>query len=865
MAFCLCLASANPIQPAFRPGHFSIAVQAQDSAPQVEDGIARYRAGDYQGAIALWQEALERYQGKPPDANQMILLENLARVHRLIGRSADSVEYWQRAIQIAEVLEDVQQAGRLLTEQAQTYSQLGQHRQAIELLCRNPSTEADCANTSAVGLAQSAGDLLGEAAALGSLGESLRLWGDYEGAIAALEKSLGIMRELSQPGYQVSALSSLGAVYTSKAQVSYRLAESASQAGDEDEEENLSNQAQEDDQTARGYFETSQQLAHQQGDTLAEVRAYLSLVSVYRRLNEAALALAAQESARQLLPVTPDSHGKVYATITLANLIQSTNVGDSEVAIAQCFRGSPDAQAQILLTGAIRQAQQLGDSRGEAFALGTLGHWYECQQDYAQALQLTQQAQWVADQQLQGRDNLYLWQWQTGRIFLAQGQTAEAIQAYEQAVATLNGIRSDLLISDRNLQFDFRDIVDPVYRELIALQLAGAAAPKNVAQPLVGADPAAALVTLDSLKLAELQNYFGSDCEIVPFAQTQLGLVGANSGTAVLTSVLLGDRTAIIASLPNGDRQVAWIPSDDATLRETINAYRRELERASDELLNQFDPTLGQRIYDWLIRPFSDNLAVNQVETLVFVNDGILRSIPMAALHDGQRFLIETYAIATIPALSLTAARPLEPQQMRVLLGGLTEQVKVGEQNFRALVHVNEEVMAIQNQVPNSQLLLNQDFTLERLNQELNNSAYSILHMATHGQFRTEPEDTFLVTGGGEKLTLAAMERLIRSTASSSESIDLLALTACQTAIGDERAALGLGGVAVRAGAKSALATLWSINDQATAQLSAQFYRGLASGQMSKAKALQVAQISLIQENRHPAHWSPYVLIGSWL
>ncbi|MGF1567054.1 MAG: CHAT domain-containing protein [Nodosilinea sp.] len=774
------------------------------------------------------------------------------------------MDYWHQAIQSAEALGDFQQAGRLLTEQAQTHSQLGQHRQAIELLCGNPSTETDCLGNSAVGLARMVGDRSGEAAALGSLGEALRLWGDYEGAIAALQKSLEMAEPPSQPSYQVSALSSLGAVYISKAQVNYRRAESAAQLGDDEDEIDLLRQAHQEDQTARRYFENSQELARQQGDDLAEVRSYLSLISIYRRLEETSLALAVQEAARQLLQQTPNSHGKVYAAITLANLIQFTQSEDSGVTIAQCFRESPEPQVQTLLTDAIGQAQALGDSRGEAFALGTLGHWYECQQDYDQALQLTQQAQWVADQQRQGRDNLYLWQWQTGRILLAQGQTTEAMQAYEQAVATLDDIRSDLLISDRELQFDFRDTVEPIYRQLISLQLAGATAPKNVAQPLGGADPATALITLDSLKLAELQNYFGSDCEIIPFAETQQGLVGANSGTVVLTSVLLGDRTAVIASFPNGERQVAWIPVDDTTLQKTINEYRRGLENLSNELMG-FDLNLAQQVYDWLIRPFTDGLITTQIDTLVFVNDGILRSVPMAALHDGQRFLIETYAIATIPALSLTAAGPLEPQQMEVLVMGLTEHVSVENQEFRALVYVKDEVNAIQSQVPNSRLLLDQEFNLQRLQQELSDAAYSVLHMATHGQFGTEPEDTFLVTGQGEKLTLAEMERLIRSTASNLESLDLLALTACQTAIGDERASLGLGGVAVRAGAKSALASLWSINDETTAQLSAQFYKGLVSGRLSKAKALQAAQISLIQENKHPAYWSPYILVGNWL
>jgi CHAT domain-containing protein len=236
----------------------------------------------------------------------------------------------------------------------------------------------------------------------------------------------------------------------------------------------------------------------------------------------------------------------------------------------------------------------------------------------------------------------------------------------------------------------------------------------------------------------------------------------------------------------------------------------------------------------------------------------------MAALHDGQQFLVERYEIATIPTLSLTATSSLNPQQIRALLAGLTQRTTVGGRPFEALEYVDDEVEAIREQVQSAQLLLDQSFNLQQLKTELTTNQYSVLHIATHGQFGAEPEDTFLVTGQGEKLTLAQMERLIRGMSDNAEPIDLLALTACETAIGDERAALGLGGVAIRAGAKSAIASLWAINDATTAELIADFYRGFVSGQLSKAKALQTAQIKLIQENRHPGFWAPYVLVGNW-
>lgn len=860
-ALLFCLLSASPLSLISHQDAWLSRANAEANISQlVDEGVAAYRAGDYQAAIAHWQTALQLDQDKALSADRAVLLENLARIQGQIGRSYEAVDYWEQAIAVATTLGDTPQTGRLLTEQAQAYSRLGQYRQAVSLLCGNLDATG-CQESSAVKIAQLSNDRTGEAAALGSLGEALRLSGRYDEAIAALNRSLTISQADNHIPYEISTLQSLGNIYVNLSRESYRRVEATAQAGDATDR--LEATAKAEDREAQRHFEASLALAQQHSDGFSKVRSHLSLIPIYRRLGELSQAESSLQAVRQSLPQLPQSHEKIYALVTLANLIQFTAGEDNP--IAQCFQGMAQAETQALLTSAAEQAQAIGDRRGEAFALGTLGHWQECQQNYSPALQLTQQAQWIADQQRQGQDSLYLWQWQLGRILLAQGQTAEAIQAYEQAVATLDDLRRDLLVSDRELQFDFRDTVEPIYRQLIALQLGESptAVVKSDASA-VTADLGAALMTVESLRLAELQNYFGSDCEVIPFAEIQQGLVGSGSATAVMTSVLLGDRTAMIASFPNGDRQYAWIPVDDGTLRNTLNEYRRGLERFFDAL-TEVDLQQSQQLYDWLIRPFADRLTADQVETLVFVNDGLLRSVPMAALHDGQQFLVESYAIATIPTLSLTATSSLDPQQMRALLTGLTQRIAVGGQVFRALEYVDDEVEAIRNQVPSSQLLLDESFNLEQLKTELTTNQYSVLHMATHGKFGAEPEDTFLVTGQGEKLTLAEMERLIRGMSNNAEPIDLLALTACETAIGDERAALGLGGVAVRAGAKSAIASLWTINDATTAELSADFYRGFISGQLSKAKALQTAQIKMIQADRHPGFWAPYVLVGNWL
>jgi CHAT domain-containing protein len=307
-----------------------------------------------------------------------------------------------------------------------------------------------------------------------------------------------------------------------------------------------------------------------------------------------------------------------------------------------------------LLNQAIAVAQRINNAPAKSFALGRLGHFYECQQDFARAIDLTQQAQFAA----QSQDSRYLWDWQTGRILQAQGKTTAAIGAYENSVKALKSIRADLALASRDVQFDFRDVVEPVYRELMELQLNAIPTNQTLTQQ---ANLEPALATIDGLRLAELQNYLGEDCTITPSA-TPIALV--NEQTAVVSTIILKDRVAVILTLPNAASIVRWITAPSQTVRATVNDLRLKLENRSD-LTNSYQAP-AQQLYDWLIRPFAQELQAAQIETLVFIQDGILRSIPMTALYDGKQFLVEQYAIASTLSFSLIDPTQLEQGSLRV-------------------------------------------------------------------------------------------------------------------------------------------------------------------------------------------------------
>ena len=825
----------------------------------VQQGVELYQRGDFLEAIEHWQTALTAYQSTNNRRNAAIVRENLARAYQQIGQTSQAISYWEQAINHYRQLENWQQVGRLLTEQAQAYSRLGQSQKAIALLCGRVDENSNCTLQSALQLARTHQDKVGEAAALGSLGDAYRLQGNYDQAIALLQDSLQLAHQINHSAYYSSILNSLGNAHSSRAQLNYRRVTSALARGSTNETEKFREQAAADDSQALTYFQESLELALAQNNQLGEMRSLLNALPLYYRQGDFPAAAQAREQVLFLLDSLPDSQQKVYAAINLARLLQGTTAASP----TRCLKPERQSPAITLLQEAVAMAQRLEDPRSESFALGELGHIFECRQDYQQALSLTQQAQLAADQNLLAPDSLYLWAWQAGRIFQAQGQESEAIKAYERAIATLDDIRDDILTANRDVQFDFRDTIAPLYRQFTQLRLERASLPVKASEDFTQ-ELDFALKTIDSLKLAELQNYFGDDCVLVTFDEQQVDqLVGED--TAVLSSIILKNRTAIVVTLPNQDKKLEWIEVDRETLRQEINAFRRGLEDNSDIYYN---PQPAQELYNQIIKPFAADLDQAQIKTLVFIQDGILRSVPMAALYDGTQFLVEKYAIATTPSLTLTAPQAWNRQQLRTLAFGLTKAVRLDDGSyFRPLPNVESELGEVEALFPNTKKFLNEDFTRDRLEQELNQTAYPIIHIATHGQFSTDPEDTFLVIGNNQKLTLTELDQTIRSVSSNSNSLELLALTACQTAVGDDRAALGLAGVAIQAGARSALASLWFIPDASTKTLVAEFYRNLRNSEISKAEALGIAQRKLIEAKKyaHPKFWAPFILIGNWL
>ena len=320
----------------------------------------------------------------------------------------------------------------------------------------------------------------------------------------------------------------------------------------------------------------------------------------------------------------------------------------------------------------------------------------------------------------------------------------------------------------------------------------------------------------------------------------------------------MADRLEVILSVPKQPLRHYATNLKDNEVESILATLRQQLVRRTSR---SFLP-ISQQVYDWLIRPAEADLAKNNIKTLVFVLDGSLRNIPMAALHDGKQYLVEKYSLALTPGLQLLPPESSQQRQLKVLTAGLTES----RQNFPALANVRLELQNIQSKLPVVKLL-DREFSSKALQKELESVSFPIVHIASHGQFSSTADETFILTWDS-RINVNQLDNLLRVTDQNrTRSIELLVLSACRTVAGDRRAALGLAGVAIRAGARSTLAGLWYVSDAATVPLMSQFYQELAKTTVSKAEALRRAQQNLLQnpQYRHPVYWAPYVLVGNWL
>ncbi|PMB44052.1 hypothetical protein CEN39_28825 [Fischerella thermalis CCMEE 5201] len=867
----------------------------------VAQGQKLYEAGEYTQAVKILQQAIEAFQASGDQLGQAMALGNLALVVKQLGQIQASYNYITKSLEILQANRNVETQnfaslqvlaqtleiqGSLLLELGRTQQALDSWKQAVRIYTqlgdevgriRSSINLAQAEQT--LGLYRQAQrnleqlvdsvdkqpDSVIKITLLRSLGDVLQLVGELDKSTKVLQKSRDLAQKLRSPDQLAATLLSIGNIYRASGNRAREQLNTFSEARltplhcrTSNAQQPISQEASQAYQQAVQYY---QQAATLSKSPVGQIQAKLNQLSVLLEMHNWSQARLLSADIQPRLSQIPVSQTAIFTRINLAQslvcLKQTTNADIPE------WREI----AQDLAT-AIKQARSIGDQRSEAYALGALGALYLETKDLDNAQKLTEEAFKIA-QTMQLGDIAYLWQWQLGYILRIKGDIPGAIAFYDQAYDTLQSLRNDLVALNPDIQFSFRDNVEPVYRQYVDLLLL----PENRASGIVNnKQPKTnqkklqqARKVIEALQFTELENFFREAClQPVP-KQIDEVVDKTDTTAAVIYPIILKDRLEIILKLPTESELYHY------TTNQQTNEIEKNLERLQ-QLLTQPDrindvKKLSGKVYNWLIQPLENKLANTNVKTLVFVLDGSLRNIPMAVLYDqqDQKFLIQKYAIALAPGLQLIDPKPLQKRKFNALTAGVSKEREIEDRTFSPLTHVEDELRTIQSAIPKTEELLNQTFTRKNVQNQMQAAPYTVVHIATHGEFSSNAEKTFILTWN-QLLKVKDFDKILRlGNSSKSRAIELLVLSACQTALGDKRATLGLAGIAVRAGARSTLATLWSVDDESTAVLMSKFYDELENPTLTKADALRRAQISLLESDEIPYLWAPYVLVGNWL
>lgn len=424
-----------------------------------------------------------------------------------------------------------------------------------------------------------------------------------------------------------------------------------------------------------------------------------------------------------------------------------------------------------------------------------------------------------------------------------------ALEAIRPLLPTIDPVTEESLFSLR---------IQPVFSAAVDVQLAQA-----------GGDAGRVLTAqriVESFRQAEIQSVFGADCvpPRIPVSPEDL-----KDGEILFYPILLSDRIEVLYAA-----KVAGQPAPQYqrfTVSEGADLERIEtlVKRVAFELGYGFDDSWEEpsaQLYQMLFAPIEDLL--DEDATLVIIPDGILRRLPFAALRDSDgNMLIERTGVTVAPSLAYTQPGRLNDSSTKVVAASLSKEVDLPAGRFTALTATASEArMAAGLGDPEKDLgLLLEDFSREELERAFAQQPIDVLHLATHASFNGRSDRSFIVAENGAIL-LSELRELIGRSLSRGELISLIVLSACETALGDDKASMGLAGAAVQAGSESAIASLWEVNDAGTAQLMRNFYSFYAQGQ-GKAEALRNAQLRMMAsdgDGADPGVWAAFTLLGAW-
>jgi len=790
--------SEMPIQSYFEQGRYRAAVpvlqqQIQQFARQndrINQGIAlvnlaiAYRQlGEWDLAATSAEESLSFLSGQ----QLAHALDVRAKLHLEQGNPAAAYDRWTQGATIYQQFSDQESWYRTQADRSLALQNLGLYPRACALLWETLSLPGECNYSSAV-LTALEGKKLSRSGLklLANLGRVLQVTGELTGAEAVLNLGIKQAEKLNNPP-------ELGLLWL-----------------------NLGN--------TKGFLPDQYRSA---------LEAYDRSGLLEDKVNQISLMIQ-QKELDKAFQLWQQIHPKIKdASVTI-----KINYARSGIKLISNY---PQIKQQIdqLLSQTYQVAEKLQHPSLIQHTLLLQANLAELNQDFKKAQNLSLNAL-----KLKPSDDIaYLLFAQKARIAQKMGNISQGIEDYSQAIKSLSALRQNLTNLNSDVQYNFREGVEPIYRELVSLLLQNDRPSQTQLKQ--------ARQIIDSLQLAELDNFFKDACaDTKPVDIDQI-----DPKAAIFYPIVLKDRLELIVAIPQQPLFHTRIPVPQQILRQTIQSARNSIRLAAFPE-ERIAPTT--KLYNWLIRPTEQLLIQHQIETLVFVPDDSLRNLPFNILWDGSKYLIEKYNLALVSSLQLVAPKPLTKQNLQVNAAGITHS----RQGFPPLPAVGKELKERAQILPTNTIIDDQ-FTKESLRQRIDQFSAPIVHLATHGQFSSDANSSFLLTWN-DRIKVKELGKILARRPDNP--IELLVLSACETATSDDRANLGIAGIAVRSGARSTIASLWSAFDDSTALLMTNLYQQLTQPSINKAEALRQAQIKLLSHPifARPYYWAPFLLLGNW-
>lgn len=763
----------------------------------------------YNKSLALWRETGNRKE----EGNT---LRNLGAVYRKLSNYGQALKFYDQALAIHQEVGDRKSEGNTLNSMGLLYYNIGQPTKAIDFLQRS------------LAIAQTRKDLRAQSSIYSNIGLAYRKLNELDKALTVYFQALKLAQETGDLGSESICLNNLASIALTEKKYS----------------------------DALNFYQNALKVARKVGDRVTEATILGNIGLVYNYTGKYNEAFANYQQSLLLHRQAGNRRGEANDLSNMGSLM-----GDrrrEELAI-YFYKLSVNVRESIRkdIRSLAREdqnafKQSVADVyRGLASILLTKGRVMEALQvlDLLKVQELQDYLQDVKGNEVtaQGVELLPLEQNLSqliSAVALQSTSLSEELDKLRQ-LAKPNDVQKARLEEIEKIQFATSQKLGSLFDSEPAKSLE-----KDLNQKAIA----------DNLKLnsyVSLQERLRALMQTAQFPQK----------VALFYPLILGDRLELILFVPDAPPIHRTVKVDRQQLEKAIAAFRVDLQDASSLDVQES----SYHLYQLMIQPIADDLQKAQIQTIIYAPDGQLRYIPLAALYDGQKWLVESYAINHITAMNLFRLGSQTISQPRVIAAAFSKgdySFNVGSQkfSFSGLPFAGKEIENLSSIVPNTTKFLNASFERDTITEP--KPSYNIIHLATHAAFVSgKPEESFILMGNGDRLSLREVQNL------KFPAVDLVVLSACQTAlggiVGSGEEILGFGYQMQRTGAKASIASLWTVSDGGTQKLMDIFYGEIQKEKHSKVESLRQAQLSMIRnpksEFSHPYYWSAFVLIGNGL